>query len=308
MDSQTTTSTKIDVYEMVTNRMIELLEADTIPWKQPWIESGMPMNVMSKRQYRGINLWLLLSLKYDHHLYLTWDQVKALGGSINQGEHGHIVVFWKQTKKEPEELNEKGEPKTIRTLRYYKVFNVAQCRALPQSLQEQLSGTHNAVPIITCEEIANNMPSPPLIILQGKKAYYDVEKDQVVLPQLKSFKTSESYYSTLWHELVHSTGSPQRLGRKSITQMAEFGSDIYSVEELIAEIGASFLCSMTGILETEIKNSAAYIKGWLTQLKNDKKFIIQASSQAQRAVDFILNNHETHVKDEAGAMEESVVS
>lgn len=292
MDAQTPTSTKIDVYELVTNRIIELLEQGTVPWQQPWIDAGLPMNLISKRPYRGINLWLLLSLKYEHNLYLTWDQLKKIGGSVNQGEHGCVVVFWKEVSKQPEELNGNGKPKTIRMLRYYKVFNVAQCRELPGSVIESMNdGSDNTI-LPDCGAIAKNMPMPPLIVLQGKKAYYESSKDQVVLPQLKSFKSTESYYATLWHELVHSTGSEKRLGRKSITQMAEFGSDTYSVEELIAELGASYLCSLTGILQKQIKNSAAYINGWLAQLKNDKRFIIEASGQAQKAVDWILNNRE----------------
>jgi antirestriction protein ArdC len=123
----------------------------------------------------------------------------------------------------------------------------------------------------------------------GKKAYYDIAKDQIVLPKLKSFKNSESYYSTLFHELVHSTGSEKRLGRKSITEMAEFGSEEYSIEELIAELGAAYLCSFTGILNKEIRNTVAYIDGWLSKLKNDKRFIVLASGQAQRAIDCIMN-------------------
>ena len=132
------------------------------------------------------------------------------------------------------------------------------------------------------------MPDSPLLIFTGKKAFYDIEKDHVVLPNLKRFKTSESYYSTLFHELVHSTGAEKRLGRKTITEMAEFGSEPYSMEELIAELGAAYLNSFTGILDKEIENSAAYISGWLEKLRNDKRFIIAACGQAQRAVDLIL--------------------
>lgn len=304
MDSQNTSSTKLDVYQMVTDRIIELLEAGTIPWQKPWSETGIPMNAISKRAYRGINLWLLLSLNYERNLFLTWDQLKKIGGSVNQGQHGHIVVFWKQVKKVPEELDDKGKPKTTPMLRYYKVFNVEQCRDIPNELIPELL-KDEVDPILECEAVINTMPDSPLLILKGKKAYYDILKDQIVLPQLRSFKSPESYYSTLFHELVHSTGAEKRLGRKSIVEMAEFGSEPYSMEELIAELGASYLNSYTGILDKQISNSASYISSWLLKFKSDKRFIITASGQAQRAVDLILNRQEQESKDE---VEESMVS
>lgn len=304
MDSQNTSSTKLDVYQLVTDRIIELLEAGTIPWQMPWSETGIPMNAISKRAYRGINLWLLLSLKYERNLFLTWDQLKKVGASVNQGQHGHIVVFWKQVKKQPEELDSTGKAKTTPMLRYYKVFNIEQCRDIPKDLIPELI-KDDVDPILECEAVVNAMPDSPLLMFTGKKAYYDVLKDQVVLPKLKSFKSPESYYCTLFHELVHSTGAEKRLGRKSIVEMAEFGSEPYSMEELIAELGASYLNSFTGILDKQIENSAAYISGWLTKFKSDKKFIISASGQAQKAVDLILNRQEVESKDE---VEESMVS
>ena len=288
MDSQTTTSTNIDVYEMVTDRIIELLEAGTIPWQKPWTDAGVPMNLMSKRPYRGINLWLLLSLNYERNLFLTWDQLKKIGGSVNQGQHGHIVVFWKNVKKQPEELDKEQNPKMIPMLRYYKVFNIDQCRdiplgAIPQLVKDEFE------PIEYCDSIIVNMSDCPVIKHKEQRAYYHVTEDYINMPKKKSFKSVEAYYSTLFHELVHSTGSEKRLARKSITEMNEFGSEQYSIEELIAELGAAYLCSLAGILNKEIQNTVAYIDGWLGKLKNDKRFIVQASGQAQRAVDLIQN-------------------
>lgn len=309
MDSQNTSSTKLDVYEMVTNRIIDLLEAGTVPWQKPWTEAGVPMNLISKRPYRGINLWLLLSLNYERNLFLTWDQLKKLGGSVNKDQHGHVVVFWKNVKKQSDELDNDEKAKTVPILRYYKVFNIEQCRDIPKDLIPELTKEKKNDPILECEAIISNMPDSPLLMFKGKKAYYDVLKDHVVLPQLKSFKTSESYYSTLFHELVHSTGSEKRLGRKTITEMAEFGSEPYSIEELIAELGAAYLNSFTGMLNKQIENSVAYIQGWLEKLRNDKRFIVQASGQAQRAVDLILNRQDNESKNEVDeSAEESVVS
>ena len=308
MDSQNNSSTKLDVYQMVTDRIIELLEADTVPWKKPWTEVGMPMNLVNKRPYRGINLWLLLSLNYEHNLFLTFEQLKALGGSVLKGEKGHIVVFWKNTPKKPEEKDEQGNIKHIPILRYYKVFNVAQCRDIPQG---PVSPTvfREYFPIAECEDIVKGMPGCPVIKHKEQRAYYNIAQDFINMPRKKSFTTAESYYCTLFHEMLHSTGHEKRLNRKSITEMREFGSDTYSMEELIAEMGAAYLCSLTGIGDKEIENSAAYISGWLTKLKNDKRFVIQASGQAQKAVDLITNRQGVDTKDEVEEpIEVSVVS
>lgn len=288
MDSNNTSSTKLDVYELVNNRIITLLESGAVPWQKPWTDAGVPMNLISKRAYRGINLWLLLSLNYERNLFLTWDQLKKVGGSVNKDQHGHIVVFWKNVKKQPEELGTDGHPKTVPMLRYYKVFNIEQCRDIPQEILPELV-MDDIDPIHECEAVISGMQGCPVIRHKEQRAFYHIVEDYINMPRKKSFKNSEAYYSTLFHELVHSTGSEKRLGRKSVTEMNEFGSEPYSIEELIAELGAAYLCSFTGILEKEVQNTAAYINGWLAKLKNDKRFIIQASGQAQRAVDCILN-------------------
>jgi antirestriction protein ArdC len=298
MDSNNSTSPKVDVYAIVTNRIIELLEQGTVPWQKPWTETGMPANFISKRPYRGINLWLLLSLNYERNLFLTWDQLKKIGGSVKQGEHGHIVIFWKiLPKKDDTEHN--GNLKQIPLLRYYKVFNINQCRDVPEELVEPLGAKeHN--PIMECEAILKEMKQCPAIRHKEQRAFYDIVGDYINMPKKKSFKDSESYYCTLFHEVIHSTGHEKRLNRKSITEMSEFGSEMYSIEELVAEMGSAYLCSLTGILNSSITNTAAYIHGWLGKLKGDKRFIVQASGNAQKAVDFILDvsNSESDPKEE----------
>lgn len=283
------TQTKIDVYDIVTNRIIELLEAGTIPWQKPWAEAGIPMNLISKRPYKGINVWLLTSLDYVQNLFLTFDQLKSIGGSVKKDEKGQVVVFWKSIKKQPEELDEQGNPKMIPMLRYYKVFNIAQCRDIPANLLLE-KVERDIDPIAECEAIVSGTPECPAIRHKEQKAYYDVEQDYINMPKKKSFKSSEGYYQTLFHELIHSTGHQKRLNRKSITEMAEFTDDLYSLEELVAELGACYLASFSGILKEEISNSAAYIKGWLKKLRDDKKMIVHAASFAQKGVDFILNS------------------
>jgi antirestriction protein ArdC len=287
MESNNAPAAKLDVYALVTNRIIELLERGTAPWQLPWTHGGLPMNLLTKRPYRGINLWLLLSIGYEQNLFLTWDQLKSINGSVKRGEKGHIVVFYKTLKKHAE-LDEEEKERSIPLLRYYKVFNVEQCTGIPAHLLPEIK--HETInPIFACEKIVAQMQQCPPIKHEKQQAFYDPARDYVNMPKRRSFKSSESYYGTLFHELVHSTGHEKRLKRKTITEMAEFGSEPYSLEELIAEIGTCYLCSHVGILAKEEANSAAYIQGWLKKFKNDKRFVIYASSYAQRATDYILN-------------------
>jgi len=306
MDSQQTTSTKLDVYQLVTDQIISLLEQGIVPWQKPWNDAGVPMNLLSKRQYRGINLWLLLSLNYERNFFLTWEQIKSIGGSVNKGETGHIVVFWKPVQKKAEEDKEKHVP----ILRYYKVFNISQTRDIPEHLIPVVDTSVAPLdPIMECEAILNAITDMPAFIFEGKQAYYNIERDEIVLPKMKSFRTSEGYYSTVYHELVHATGAEKRLNRKTITDMVPFGTESYAMEELIAEMGSAYLCRFSGILPNQIKNTVAYLDNWLEVLKKDKRFIVSASGQAQKAVDFVLGRKDNESKNEiTGSEEESVVS
>jgi antirestriction protein ArdC len=287
MESQQQSSVSVDVYELVTNRIVEFLEKGTIPWQKPWTEAGVPRNLVTNRQYRGINILLLQSLGYTQNLFLTWEQLKSIGGSVKRGEKSHLVTFWK-----PMGRKEKGKKATTEyELRYYRVFNVIQCKDIPENVhQEPLQVVHD--PIKACEAILGNMPDCPTIEHNTEGAYYLVQQDAINLPNKPAFKTAEGYYATLFHELVHSTGHKSRLNREGITATPEYGAELYCLEELVAELGTAYLCSQGGILPKEIENTAAYIKGWIAPLRNDKQFIVKASSLAQRAVDYILKTQD----------------
>lgn len=281
-----------DVYAIVTEQIIKQLEKGTVPWQQPWTEAGIPRNLISKRPYRGINVMLLSMLGYEHNLFLTYNQLQQLGGHVKKGEHGHIVVFWNYLEvslKQPDEAEDEKSSKKVPYLRYYLVFNVAQCEGIPKDkIPVVARAAINPIPI--CEEISEKMPMRPMIQhTDGQGAFYDPLRDYVNMPKFTSFESAESYYATLFHELVHATGHPSRLNRKALLQMQEFNKlEAYSHEELVAEIGSCYLLSFAGITD-QIKESADYIGGWLTKLKNDTKFIFSAATQAQKATDFILN-------------------
>lgn len=272
-----------NVYAIVTNRIIELLEQGSIPWKQPWSEAGIPQNLITKKPYRGINIMLLSSLNYPQNYFLTFKQAKELGAVIKPEEKPSIVVFWKWEEKE----NEKGEKKKSAILRYYSVFNVSQCENIPTHMIPAISRPNK--PIQACKDILKNMPQKPEVKHKENAAFYHHIGDYINMPKLESFDKSENYYCTLFHELVHSTGHEKRLNRKELTDSKKMASDSYSIEELTAEIGACYLNSMVGIENQTLSNNVAYILGWLKQLRNDSRFVLYSATQAQKAIDFILN-------------------
>lgn len=282
-------SSPSDVYTIVTNRIIEHLEKGVIPWQQPWTEAGLPKNLITGKNYRGINVWLLASHNYPQNYFLTFKQVKDLGGSVKKGEKSQEVIFWKWIEKENYEKKEDIDKiKKVPMLRYYRVFNIDQCEGIPKEKIPSIIERKND-PIESCEKIITEMPKRPEIRHNEQKAYYHKMDDYVNLPKIETFENSESYYGTLFHELVHSTGHHERLNRIELINSKGFRTEDYAVEELTAEMGASYLKSYAGIPIEQLKNNVAYIQGWLERLRNDKKLIVHASAQAQKATDFILN-------------------
>jgi antirestriction protein ArdC len=278
-----------DVYELINEKIITALTAGVIPWKKPWTDAGIPRNLLSKRPYRGMNLLLLAMIGYEQNLFLTFEQVQKIGAKVKRGEHGHLISYWKHTEKdqesqiEPEDNPEQKKKNLV--LRYYYVFNVAQCKDIPEAY---LPKEREVITLPSCQSVVDTMPNCPKIIHKEQEAYYQPKEDFINMPKKRSFKSDASYYATLFHEMVHSTGHEKRLNREGVMQSVKFGGDMYSKEELVAEIGTCYLQSLTGIASTEFEQSTAYIQGWLSKLQNDKKFIISASSQAQKATDYIL--------------------
>jgi antirestriction protein ArdC len=274
---------KNKTYDRITDRITALLEQGTVPWHKPWkARTGLPRNLVSQKSYRGINVFLLIAMSYESPLWLTFRQASQLGGSVRKGEKACPVVFWKQLAVEDKKS---GEQQKIPLLRYYHVFNVTQCDGLKigtEPVEAPVNG------IIKPEEIVANMPQPPVIKHGMTRAYYSPREDCVGMPPRERFERAEDYYSTVFHELVHSTGHEKRLKRATVAENNSFGSDPYCKEELIAEMGAAFLCGQAEIAERTINNSAAYINNWLERLRNDKMLIVQAAAQAQKATDFIL--------------------
>ena len=267
------------VYEMVTNQIIERLEQGVVPWRKPF-QSGTAVNWKTQKKYRGINSILLTGGEYA-----TFKQIKEAGGKIKKGEKSQIVVFWKWLEYDDED-NE-GKKKKVPFLRYYRVFEVnTQVEGLESRRKDITEYDHD--PIEKAEEIKDNYFNAPSFSFKPLGAWYKPFEDHINVPPMKEFENIHEFYSTLFHEMIHSTGHKERLNRESVVEMNSFGSQSYSKEELVAEIGASMLCGVAGIDNETIDNSASYIQSWLKALRNDHTLIVKASQQAQKAADHIL--------------------
>lgn len=277
---------KFDIYEVVTQKIIDKLESGIVPWQIPWkTANGIPRNLVTQRPYHGINFWLLLCQKDALPFYLTFEQAKSLGGNIRKGEKSTMVVFWKLLKSE----DKVEEEKMIPFLRYYNVFNISQAEGIdPKKIPSTDAFDHDFNSVTVAESLIYNWKDCPKIELGKDSAYYNPHLDTVCMPDPRTFFEDQLYYSTLFHELVHSTGHNSRLGRHERIKDHNFGSKDYSQEELVAEMGAAYLCGITDIQQQTIENNAAYIKSWIRTFKDDTKVLIMAAAQAQRAVDYIM--------------------
>ncbi len=279
-----------DIYAEVTSKIVAMLETGVVPWRSPILgrnTAGHPRNVESQKPYRGVNVFLLAFMAYakgyGSSYWLTFNQAKAKGGSVKKGEKSSMVVFWKQYETKDKET---GDEKKIPVLRYYNVFNVEQCDGIPAP---DVTPYEPSVftPIEEAEHLAEGYAKGPAIEHGGQQACYLPLADSVRLPEPTRFASTEEYYATLFHELAHSTGHSSRLDRGLDSNPQPFGSPDYGKEELVAEMAAAFLCGHVGIQPTVIENQAAYIGGWLKQLKLDKKLIIAAAGAGQKAADWI---------------------
>jgi antirestriction protein ArdC len=276
-----------NVFEIVTEQILNHLCAGVIPWRKPWTSKiRLPLNLVTGKKYRGINVWLLLASSYASPYWLTFNQAKTLGGTIKKGEKSSIVVFWNF--KEVDELNEATgamEKKNIPFLKYYRVFNAVQCEGI--TCPDQPEEAH-ADPIAEAEALIEGYKGRPKIKHGFVKACYNPAEDLIKMPNKAAFVNVENYYSVIYHEATHSTGAVSRLNRETLTTPAAFGSKNYAREELIAEMGAAYLCAITGIAHATIENSAAYIQGWRDSISKDSKLVVLAAAQAQKAVNYIM--------------------
>ena len=271
----------MDLYQEITSRIIAQMEQGTIPWKKPWVGSSSAVSYTTGKPYSLLNQMLL----GEPGEYITFKQCQQAGGFVRKGEKSRMVAFWKWIEQEDEET---GEIQSIPFLRYYNVFHIRQCENI-QSRRLVLPAEHAAADR-TADAIIRDYTTREVVHLHhntGDRAFYRPSDDSVTVPGIAQFPNTAEYYSTIFHELTHSTGHAKRLNR--IEKTAFFGSEAYSKEELVAEIGAAALVNHAG-LETasSFRNNAAYIQNWLQVLRNDKRFIVSAAGRAEKAVRLIL--------------------
>lgn len=276
---------KSDVLQMVTDAIIAQLQKGLVPWHMPWGDAGLPRNLITNRPYKGINLFLLACQGFAHNLFLTYNQVNQMGGKVKKGETGLLVVWWntkagvahESTAENPESTTKSGWDS-------YKVFNVDQCEKLnlddiPPFVVET---SHKS------EDIISDIQNCPAIRSKEAKSFYEPLRDFINIPKKDKFGSESDYYGLLFKLLIHATGHHSRLGRSELIQMSEWGPFSHSGEELVAEMGSCILQSLVGVANGA-EESAEYIDGWISKLSGNKRLLLTAASQAQKAVEFILN-------------------
>ncbi|MDF1864412.1 MAG: zincin-like metallopeptidase domain-containing protein [Saprospiraceae bacterium] len=297
-----------EIYQSVTDTIIDLLENHTQSWDRPWIALGQDndyaKNAKSKKYYRGINQFLLglqLTAKgYFKNQWLTFNQAKDMGGHIKKGEKSTPVIFYKtayidkdkkfHSKTKFERLNKAQQKelglRKIPVLKLFRVFNVSQTEELNASFYEiEKQDLLNHFEKDDRAEKLIHSTDANIEIKESNEAFYNLLTDTITLPLREQFKSQESFYATALHELGHWTGHPQLLNR-DLT--GKFGNAAYGKEELVAELTSAFCCAAIGFSKT-ITNNAAYLNNWLSAMKEDNKAIVRAANQAQKAADYILD-------------------
>ena len=299
------TQERRDIYAQVTDKIIAELEKGERPWHKPWNAAGHAAGSISLplrhnlQPYSGINVLMLwvdaMEKNFTAPIWMTFKQALELGGAVNKGEHGSLVVFGKtNTKTESDEVTGEETERKVTFMKGYTVFNVEQISGLPAHFYATAEAPRldESQRLAHAEQFFANTGFT--VRHGGNKAYYSLTRDTIQMPPFESFNDPESYYSTLAHESGHATRHPNRLDR-DFGQKA-FGDDAYALEELIAELVSCFVCADLGIAASERDDHAAYIGGWLKALKNDKRLIFKAAAHAQRAVEFL---HSLQASDES---------
>ena len=317
MKKQFKRKTTADIQKMVTDIVIEGLEKDICPWIKPWESAsigGTPKNYNSKREYHASNKIVLTSIMmskgYEFNYWVTFKGAKDLNGNVKKGEKGYPVIFWKFLEKTKVDDNGEEVKKTIPMLKYFQVFNISQCEGIELPEKPKKKKQNVLKTIKNAEAVVNDYnereTNLTIEVKKSNRAYFSPSDDLIVSPTMrqavdemkKHGQTAndgkQHYYSTLFHEMVHSTGTTSRCNRDGIVDMNYFGSHEYSKEELVAEIGSAILCAKVGLTsERVMENTSAYCKSWAKKLKSEPKWIVWAGGQSEKAVNYILNEKES---------------
>ncbi|HOC00008.1 MAG TPA: zincin-like metallopeptidase domain-containing protein [Verrucomicrobiota bacterium] len=277
----------MNVYQTVTDRILKALDAGVIPWRKTWT-TGLPKSLTSGREYRGVNVLVLGTTAFTSRYWVTYREAQRLGGHVRKGERATPVIYWKwRTAEELAKRREAtGQDNPAPCVPFaYAVFNLDQVEGVGRPGDDVPNRTNEHFDI--AEQMLAVMPDKPEIVHQvTAQPAYSPRLDRITLPHLSQFESAAEYYATLWHELTHSTGAKRRLNRFEEVEGDRF--ERYSIEELVAEFGAAFLCALTGVANVSTDAlQASYINGWAAALRKDVRLVLRAASAAQRAVDYI---------------------
>ena len=296
-------------YEIYNDYIISKLEQGVKPWVKKWSTTGNgqpPCNYDSRRKYSGMNV-LMLDQGGE---YLTWNSIKKNGGQVKKGEKAHTILFWKLLKKEQvNPTTGKKEIKTIPFLQFYHVFHINQTTGIESKIKTKPIILSEIEKHEKAEAIKNDyIKREHIKILEtlSDTAFYRPSTDEIQIPKIEQYTKQAEFYSTLFHEIAHSTGSPNRLNR-SDDKGGSFGSTRYAREELTAEITASFILNDLQMQTEETKeNNIAYLQSWIKALKNDYQLIVTASSKAEKATEYIYNKKPEQVQTENGTTADKI--
>lgn len=295
--TKATNEPKADVYERITASIIEALESGVAPWACPWVQKGPQRNGATGRRYSGVNVlatWVSSMLNsFDSNEWYTFKQASELGGTVKKGSKGTVVAFYSTLLFDADgnRLPANADRDLVKSEKLFAkaniVFNRDQIEGLPAS--EFVGATADDIQHDWAERLME--ASGADLEIAGDRAYFSPIRDKIVMPEFSRFTGEdalEQFWATAFHELTHWTGHESRLNRpvKNV-----FGSPEYSKEELIAELGAAFLCAEAGF--SAKLNHAEYIADWLSVLKNDKKFVFSAAAAAQKSTNYLLSKLET---------------
>ena len=300
------------VYEIITEKVIALIESsEKLPWQQSWKVAkdgnpNLPQNFKSKENYRGFNVFFLSMMmhfkKSENPYFLTFKQITDLKGRLKKGSTAMSVVYYQKFEYAKTATNVDPKDKDFSfVLKYYNVFHGDDIEGIDFKLENIQAYEKPAnLQIESCENILAKAPNMPRVQMFGNDAKYSVKtftdgriEEEIFVPKIENFTTPQEFYSTLFHELIHATGSPHRLDREDKKKRQKWGDSFYAFEELVAEMGASYLCAEAGVLYFTLNNSASYIQSWKSKvvnyLKDEPKFFLRACSEAQKGADYILN-------------------
>ena len=276
------------VLDAVVSQIIERIEATgVLPWQRPWRSANQPMNMEYKNAYSGLNRWSCILAGYTSPFWLTFPQIRKFGGKIKKGnQHTKIMkVALIEKKRKNAQGEEEVYARWTQPVKYYKMWNLEQTEGIEAP---EVADDGSFEPIKACEDVVKGFTDAPAVVFGGSKASYNLKKDEIEIPKKEAFISPEEFYNTLFHEYAHATGHSSRLNRRTLVENANFGTETYGKEELVAELTASMLCGHCNVEQKTINNSSAYISGWLNKMRAEPRMLMASAGMAEKAFKHVV--------------------